>query len=64
MNEDTLYKGFLTENFTGIDPATYAMVHERAKELALMAGRISPQVAQVDYEQAKREVARRTSDAD
>jgi len=32
------------------------MVRERARELALIEGRVPPQVLQVDYEQAKREL--------
>ena len=32
------------------------MVHERARELSIMAGRESHQVTQADYEQAKREL--------
>lgn len=35
---------------------TREMVHVRTRELALRAGRIPPQVAQIDYEQAKREL--------
>jgi hypothetical protein len=32
------------------------MLHARTRELALLAGRPPPQVAQADYEQAKREL--------
>jgi hypothetical protein len=46
----------LTENSTGIGPVTRAMVHARAGELALIAGRTPPQVSQIDYERAKREL--------
>jgi hypothetical protein len=35
---------------------TRERVHARARELALLAGRPPPHVAQVDYEQAKRDV--------
>ncbi len=35
---------------------TRERVHARTRELALIAGRTPPHVAQVDYEQAKREV--------
>ena len=56
MEKNPLNKGVLTENFVGIGPVTRAMVHARARELALIAGRVPPHVAQVDYEQAKREL--------
>jgi hypothetical protein len=46
----------LTENFAGIGPVTPAMVHARAKELALIAGRPAEQVSRLDREQAKREL--------
>jgi len=56
MEKNPLNKGVLTENSVGIGPVTYAMVHARARELALIAGRPPPHVAQVDYDQAKREL--------
>ena len=56
MEKNPLNKGVLTENFIGIGPVTRAMVHARARELALIAGRPPPHVEQVDYEQAKREL--------
>lgn len=31
-------------------------MHARTQQLALLAGRVAPQVSQTDYEQAKREV--------
>jgi hypothetical protein len=56
MNKNPLNKGVLTENSTGIGPATRAMVDTRARELALIAGRGPSDVWQVDYERAKREL--------
>lgn len=35
---------------------TRDMVYARTRELALLAGRIPPQVSQIDYEQARREL--------
>lgn len=35
-------------------------VHARTQQLAVLAGRTPPQVSQVDYEQAKREVTGET----
>ena len=37
-------------------PVTRARVQARAEELARLAGRIAPDVAQIDYLQAKREI--------
>jgi hypothetical protein len=42
--------------FSGSGPATRALVRARAREVALLAGVVPPQVMQVHYEQAKREV--------
>ena len=56
MKKNPLSKGVLTKGFVGIGPVTRAMVDSRAHELAVMAGRASAQVTQVDYERAKREL--------
>jgi hypothetical protein len=56
MSKNPLSKGILTENFVGVGPVTRAMVHARARELALIAGHSPPYVSQADYEQAKREL--------
>ena len=56
MKTNPLNKGMLTNNTAGIGPVTREMVHARARELALMAGRASSDVSQADYEQAKREL--------
>ena len=56
MEKNPLNKGVLTENFAGIGPVTQAMVHARAREIALIAGRTPPHASQADYEQAKREL--------
>jgi hypothetical protein len=45
---------------TGFGRATRQGVHARTCELALLAGRVPPQVAQLDYEQAKRELTGET----
>jgi hypothetical protein len=37
-----------------------AAVHVRTQELAVLAGRVPPQVLQADYEQAKREITGET----
>jgi hypothetical protein len=57
MNKNPLNTGLIAKNFTGNGPVTRAMVHARTKELALIAGRIPPEVSQVDYQQAQRELA-------
>jgi len=56
MKKNPLNKGILTENATGVGAVTGEMVEARARELALIAGRVPPQPSQVDYEQAKREL--------
>ncbi|MEO6875542.1 MAG: hypothetical protein ABI222_12055 [Opitutaceae bacterium] len=56
MKKNPLNKGILTENSVGVGPVTRAMVHARAVELSIMAGRESHQVTQADYERAKREL--------
>jgi hypothetical protein len=56
MNKNPLSKGVLTENDVGIGEPTRKMAQARARELALMAGRVPPHVTQADYEQAKREL--------
>lgn len=56
MGKNPLTKGVLTENFVGIGTVTRAMVHARASELAMIAGRTAQHVSQAEYEQAKREL--------
>lgn len=56
VNKNPLHRGVLTYDSTGIGPVTREMVHARARELALIAGRRPPQVQQANYEQAKREL--------
>ena len=56
MDTNPLNKGVITENSIGLGTVTRKMVRERARELALIEGRVPPQVLQVDYEQAKREL--------
>lgn len=46
----------MTENSAGIGTVTWAMVHERAVELALINGRTALEVSKSDWEQAKREL--------
>ena len=57
MDKNPLNQGVLTENFIGIGSVTREMIHTRASELALIAGRVPPHVAKSDYEQARRELA-------
>ena len=57
MAKNPLNKGILTENAAEIGAVSREMIHVRACELALIAGRASGQVTQVDYEEAKRELA-------
>jgi hypothetical protein len=56
MEKNPLAKGVIEENFQGVGAVSRDMVDTRARELALIAGRPVPEVAQSDYEQAKREL--------
>src|ERR1700691_2406931 len=56
MNKNPINKGIIAEKFTGIGAVTRDMVHERARELAMISGRAPHDVSQSDYEQAKREL--------
>ncbi len=56
MKNNPVNKGVISEKLAGIGPVSRAMLHQRAAELALIAGRGSPAVLQSDYEQAKREL--------
>jgi hypothetical protein len=56
MSKNPISKGSITDNFAGIGPVTAKMVAERARELALIAGRPESQVSRDDLDQAKREL--------
>jgi len=56
MNNNSLNKGVLTENFIGIGTVTRKMVRERAVELAIINGRSARDVAKSDQNQAALEL--------
>jgi hypothetical protein len=56
MNKTPLNKGALTENACGIGTVTRDMVETRAKELAIIAGRVPLEPSETDFEQAKQEL--------
>ena len=56
MNKNPLNKGIITENAVGIGTVTPEMVEARARELAMIAGRVPPEPSEFDYEQAQREL--------
>ena len=56
MNQNPLNRGVVTNNTAGIGPVTRAMLNARTRELALIAGRVPPNVSQADYERAEREL--------
>ena len=56
MKTDPSKEAALIINSTGIGTVTRKMVHERAKELALIKGRALEDVSVDDWEQAKREL--------
>ena len=51
-----MVKEFLRQKFKNIGPVNREMVRARTRELALVAGRVPPDVAQVDYDQAMHEL--------
>ena len=60
MKNNPINKGIISENLKdslkGVGTVSRGMVHQRAAELALIAGRDGEGVQQADYEQAKREL--------
>ena len=56
MKKNSLSKDTIGGNLPATSPVTRAMVHERTRGLALIAGRGPQLVTQADYEQAKREL--------
>lgn len=56
MQQNFLYQWLKSGNDRYTGPVTRAEVNTRTHQLALMAGRPASDVAQVDYEQAKREI--------
>lgn len=60
MNTESYSQSQLAGNCKGSKAITRAMLHARTRELAAKAGRIPPEVTQLDYEQAKRELTGET----
>lgn len=56
MSINPVNKGMIARNSDGIGAVTHAMIHERAKELALMSGRNPPVVLGEDLDRAAREL--------
>lgn len=56
MTKNPLNKGVVTDNSIGIGPVTRERVEARARELALISGRVRPKITRADYERAKREL--------
>ena len=57
MKKNPLNLGMIDENSRGIGPVSSAMVRDRAREIAQIAGRGASHVTPADYEQARRELA-------
>lgn len=49
-------KGILTENAVGIGTVSRGMVEARARELAMIAGRVPPEPSAIDRDDAEREL--------
>jgi hypothetical protein len=56
MEKNPVNKGVISGNFSGVGAVTSAMLHKRAHELAVIAGR-PKQATEADFEQAKRELS-------
>lgn len=56
MNKNNSNRSTLPANPDGTIPVTRAMVHDRARELALIADRPSSEVTRADYDQAQQEL--------
>jgi len=61
MDNNLLNEGDLIEKSAESHPVTRDDIHVRAQELALIDGRVPPNVSQADYKQAKQEL---TGEAD
>ncbi len=56
MGKNPLTQGVVTAKSTGIGPATRPRIHARARELAVIAGRVPHQVSPAEHDQARREL--------
>ena len=56
MKNHPINKDEIAESLAEISPVTSEQLQERARELAMLAGRVSLEVTQTDYTQAKREL--------
>ena len=56
MRKNPLNKGIIMENAAGVGTVTSEMVEARARDLAAINGRPSPEPSEADYQQAKREL--------
>jgi hypothetical protein len=56
MSSNPINKGMIINNDRGIGAISREMINTRAKDLAILSGRIPPEVTQADYEQAEREL--------
>ena len=61
MRKNLLNKGVIMENADGIGTVTPAMVETRARELALIDGRVSSKPTEADYQRQARAHWRRTN---
>jgi len=56
MRKERTEQGKFTEHGHGIGTVTEAMVHQRAREIAVINGRTKNEVIEADIEQARREL--------
>jgi hypothetical protein len=57
MKTNPINRGLIAKNFAGIGAVTQDMINKRAKELAMLSGRVPPVASPADYEQAERELS-------
>jgi hypothetical protein len=56
MQTNTVKRGLIARNFSGIGPVSQDMINKRAFELAFMSGRIPAHATEAEFEQAEREL--------
>jgi hypothetical protein len=56
MDSNPISKGMIIRNSGGLGEVSREMINRRARELALLSGRIPPEITDADFEQAEREL--------
>jgi hypothetical protein len=56
MSTHFMNKELIVDNDHGIGAVNRELIHRRAKDLAILSGRIPPEMTKADFEQAEREL--------